>query len=148
MDSHFLVEVAEDVLTGAGQSEQHFAVDFELQGLESCAHYFGPLQLLRSGIELVGQNFVGTAMFRFEVQNNHCKIFEELKHLVDLAHLAVDRIAVGSNCCSFVFVGQPCSKRNNRSGRRRKRQRVVESALAMIGLDSLRMGFGTLEPVG
>jgi hypothetical protein len=148
MDSHFPVEVVEDVLTGAGQSDQHSAVGFELQGLESCGHCFGPLQLSRSGIELVGQNSVGIAMFRFEVQNNHYKIFEEPKHLADLVHLVVDRIAVDSNCCSFAFVGQPCSRRNNRSERRRKRQMVVESALAMIGLDSLRMDFGTLEPVG
>lgn len=147
MDSRFLVEVVGDDLIVAGQSEQHFAVDFELPGLELCVHCFGLLQLLHSGIELVDQNFVGIAMFRSEVQNTHCKIFEELKHLDGLVHLVAERIVVGSNCCSFVFVGQPCSKRNNRSGRRRKRQRVVESALARFGSDTLRMDFGTPEPV-
>jgi len=150
MGSSRLGVVAGDRLVGVEHLEQLLVVGIEQLGLGSCGHWFEPLLQSHIVTGFAEQRFaeIGSCSL-LEAHCNRCMIVAETQDLlVEPESLAATHIAVDNSCYKHcVVAGRKCSKRRIDRVQRRKRQIGADSGTGVVGLDSLRMGFGWKELV-
>lgn len=127
-----------------GRLEQLRVAEPEWRDLESCGHCFDPLQ--HWDIE------IGVAEKRFLLAGHHNqRMFAAAKQvlLADFVPLVVARIVVGNSYCKRYVAGDPrCSMMRIRLVPMRKLQIVIVAGLEIVGFDSLRMDFESMELAG